>query len=124
MERYQDRYYHRGGWHSKYHQHGFQFGKNTVSTVFNSIKNTATNVWNGIKNAIVQPIEKARDTVKGIVDKIVGFFSGMKIEFPKIKLPHFSITGKFSLAPPSVPHLSIDWYREGGIMDSPTIFLA
>lgn len=100
----------------------FNSVKNTVSTVFNSIKNTATNVWNGIKNAIVQPIEKARDTVKGIVDKIVGFFSGMKIEFPKIKLPHFSITGKFSLAPPSVPHLSIDWYREGGIMDSPTIF--
>ena len=100
----------------------FNSVKNTVSTVFNNIKNTATNVWNGIKNAIVQPIEKARDTVKGIVDKIVGFFSGMKIEFPKIKLPHFSITGKFSLAPPSVPHLSIDWYKEGGIMDSPTIF--
>lgn len=100
----------------------FNSVKNTVSTVFNNIKNTATNVWNGIRNAIVQPIEKARDTVKGIVDKIVGFFSGMKIEFPKIKLPHFSITGKFSLAPPSVPHLSIDWYKEGGIMDSPTIF--
>ena len=100
----------------------FNSVKDTVSTVFNNIKNTATNVWNGIRNAIVQPIEKARDTVKGIVDKIVGFFSGMKIEFPKIKLPHFSITGKFSLAPPSVPHLSIDWYKEGGIMDSPTIF--
>ena len=100
----------------------FNSVKNTVSTVFNNIKTTATNVWNGIRNAIVQSIEKARDTVKGIVDKIVGFFSGMKIEFPKIKLPHFSITGKFSLAPPSVPHLSIDWYKEGGIMDSPTIF--
>lgn len=100
----------------------FNSVKDTVSSVFNNIKNTATTVWNNIKNAITQPIEKARDTVKGIVDSIVGFFSGMKIEFPKIKLPHFSITGSFSLAPPSVPKLSIDWYKEGGIMTSPTFF--
>ena len=56
------------------------------------------------------------------MDKISGFFSGMKLELPKIKLPHFKITGKLSLAPPSVPHLSIDWYKEGGILTKPTIF--
>ena len=52
----------------------------------------------------------------------MAFFSGMKLELPKIKLPYFKITGKLSLAPPSVPHLSIDWYKEGGIMTKPTIF--
>ena len=96
--------------------------KDTLSSVFNGIKNTATTVWNGIKTAITTPIEAAKDTIKGIVDKITGFFSGMHIELPHIKLPHFSISGSFSLAPPSVPHLSIDWYKEGGIMTSPTIF--
>ena len=96
--------------------------KNTVTSVFNAIKSVASTVWNGIKTAITKPIEAAKNTIKGIVDKISGFFSGMKLELPKIKLPHFKITGKLSLAPPSVPHLSIDWYKEGGIMTKPTIF--
>lgn len=100
----------------------FEAVKSTVTNVFNGIKSTATTIWNGIKNAIVQPIEKARDTIKGIVDKITGFFSSMKISLPHIKLPHFKITGSLSIAPPSVPHLSIDWYKEGGIMAKPTIF--
>lgn len=74
------------------------------------------------KVAIVTPIEAARDTIKGIVDKITGFFNNMHLSLPHIKLPHFSISGKLSLAPPSVPHLNIDWYKEGGIMTGPTIF--
>lgn len=100
----------------------FNAVKSTVTSVFNGIKSTATMVWNGIKTAIVTPIEAAKNTIKGIVDKISGFFSGMKLELPHIKLPHFKISGKLSLSPPSVPHLSIDWYKEGGIMTKPTIF--
>ncbi len=100
----------------------FNSVKSTVSSVFNGIKSTATSVWNGIKNAITTPIEAAKNKVKGVVDAIKGFFSGMKISLPHIKLPHFKVTGKLSIAPPSVPHLSIDWYKEGGIMEKPTIF--
>ena len=96
--------------------------KSTVSSIFNRIKSTATSVWNGIKSAITTPIEAAKNKVKSVVDAIKGFFSGMKISLPHIKLPHFKVTGKLSIAPPSVPHLSIDWYKEGGIMTSPTIF--
>lgn len=100
----------------------FNSVKNTVSSVFNGIKSMATTVWNGIKNAITTPIETAKNKVKGVVDAIKGFFSGMKISLPHIKLPHFKVTGKLSISPPSVPHLSIDWYKEGGIMARPTIF--
>lgn len=100
----------------------FNAVKSTVTSVFNGIKSTTTSVWNGIKSAIITPIEAAKNTIKGIVDKITGFFSGMKISLPHIKLPHFSISGKLSIAPPSVPHLSIDWYKEGGIMTKPTLF--
>lgn len=100
----------------------FNSVKSTVSSIFNGIKSTATSVWNGIKSAIITPIEAAKNKVKSVVDAIKGFFSGMKISLPHIKLPHFKVTGKLSIAPPSVPHLSIDWYKEGGIMTSPTIF--
>lgn len=100
----------------------FNSVKSAVASIFNGIKSTATSVWNRIKTAITTPIEAAKNKVKSVVDAIKGFFSGMKISLPHIKLPHFKVTGKLSIAPPSVPHLSIDWYKEGGIMTSPTIF--
>ena len=100
----------------------FNSVKSTVTSIFNGIKSTATSVWNEIKTAITTPIEAAKNKVKSVVDAIKGFFSGMKISLPHIKLPHFKVTGKLSISPPSVPHLSIDWYKEGGIMTSPTIF--
>jgi phage-related protein len=104
--------------------------RNTVSSVFNGIKSVATSVWNGIKTAITRPIEKARDTIKGIVDKIKGFFTGMKLEFPNIKLPHFSISPSGwkigDLLEGSIPKLSIQWYAKAMndpmIMNSPTLF--
>ena len=96
--------------------------KSTVTYIFNGIKSTATSVWNGIKDAIIKPVEAAKNAVKGIIDKITGFFSGMKLELPKIKLTHLKISGQLSLSPPSLPHLSIDWYNDGGILTKPTVF--
>ena len=100
----------------------FNSVKSTVSNVFNGIKSTATSVWNGIKSAITTPIEAAKNTVKSALDRISGFFSNCRLSLPHIKLPHFSISGSFSVAPPSVPHLSVSWYKNGGIMTSPTVF--
>ena len=100
----------------------FESVKNTATNLFNGIKSTATSVWNGIKTAIVTPIEAARDKIRSALDAVRGFFSGLKLELPHIKLPHFRVSGTLSISPPSVPHLSIDWYKEDGIMTKPTVF--
>lgn len=108
----------------------FNSVKSTVSSVFNGIKNTATTVWNGIKNAIVTPIETAKEKISGIVDKIKGFFTGLKLEFPKIKLPHFSVKPKGwkieDLVKGSIPTLGIEWYAKAMnspmLLDKPTVF--
>lgn len=95
--------------------------KSRVSGVWNSIKNTTTSVWNGIKNSITGPINAAKDAVARAMDRIKGLFN-INLSFPRIKLPHFRISGGFSLNPPSVPHFGIDWYKKGGIFTKPTIF--
>ncbi len=100
----------------------FESVKSTATNLFNGIKSTATSVWNGIKTAIVTPIEAARDKIRSALNAVSGFFSGLKLQLPHIKLPHFRVSGTLSISPPSVPHLSIDWYKEGGIMTKPTVF--
>lgn len=93
-----------------------------ISSGFNAAKNTVSSVFNGIKSTIDNVINTAKNIVKSGIDGIVGFFRGMKLEFPKIKLPHFSISGSFSLNPPSIPKFGIEWYKKGGIFDQPTLF--
>lgn len=73
-------------------------------------------------SAITKPFQTAFNTVKGIIDRIRGFFP-IRVGnlLSGLKLPHFSISGKFSLNPPSVPELSISWYAKGGIVPSTTL---
>ncbi len=104
----------------------FDSVKEKISNVFSGIKTVTTNIWNGIKTAITTPIESAKNKIKDIVDKIKGFFSGMKLSFPSIKLPHFSVTPSGwkigDLLKGSIPKLGISWYAKGGILNKPTIF--
>lgn len=96
--------------------------KSTAESTWNSIKSTAESVWSAVKKAITDPIEKAKDKVDDAVKKIKDFFpiSVGKI-IDNIKLPHFSISGKFSLDPPSMPKVSVSWYKQGGLFNSPSL---
>ena len=96
--------------------------KDNVVATFNNFKTQVTTTFNNIKTAIVTPIQTAINTVKGIIDRIKGWFpiSIGKI-FSNIKLPHFKLSGSFSLTKMTVPKLSVDWYAQGGIFNSPTI---
>lgn len=77
-----------------------------------------------LKAALEPAFKLISVAIGGVIDaagKLVDFFKKMKIKLPDIKLPHFKITGKFSLSPLQVPKLDIDWYDKGGIFSSPSI---
>lgn len=103
--------------------------KNFAKTMGEAIKST----WNSVKTAIVNaaqtiwdkmtwPFRKAYDIIKGVVDKIKGWFPiNIKNFFSKIKLPHFSWDWMDIGGIISIPKIHVDWYKTGGIFDSPTI---
>lgn len=85
---------------------------NAISSTWGGITSATSEAWGMVKTAISDKINAARDTVQSGIDAISGFFKNAVLKFPDIKLPHFSIVGEFSLKPPSVPHLSVDWYAK------------
>ena len=93
----------------------------TIKSKLESAKNTVSNILNAIKDKFSSIFESAKNIVSNAIEKIKGFFN-FKWELPKIKLPHFSITGKFSLNPPQIPKFSVEWYKLGGVFDEPTLF--
>ena len=95
--------------------------KAQLSAAWASIKANVSAAWNAVKTAITNPINTAVSLVKAGIDKLKSIVNGAKLSLPHIKLPHFSVSGKFSLNPPSVPKVSVSWYKTGGIFDSPSL---
>ncbi len=101
-------------------QNPFQSIGSWFNERWNDIQSALKEIPNWFKNLFNDAMENAKSIVKSGIDKLRSFFN-FDWSLPRIKLPHFNISGSFSLNPPRIPSFSVDWYARGGVFNSPSI---
>ena len=92
-----------------------------LSKTWDKLKRNASDVFKSVKKTITDKIGDARDAVGEGVERMKNSLN-FDWHLPHIPLPHFGITGHFGLNPPSIPHFSVSWYKNGGILEGAQLF--
>ena len=100
----------------------FKAAWSAVKNIWSSVGSFFSNVISKVKTTFSKATTIIATPFKSALDKVKGFFSKLKLKFPSIKLPHFSLTGSFDLKKMKVPKLSVKWYADGAIFAKPTLF--
>jgi phage-related minor tail protein len=90
------------------------------SSNLSSILGTVRSIFGTLVGAITHPLQTAKSAIGGIISGIKSLFN-FHISWPRIPLPHFSLSGAFNPLKGQIPHVAVDWYAQGGIMTQPTL---
>lgn len=88
---------------------------------FPGLGEKVSEIFNNIRSFMENPIKSAWDFISGIPDRIMSAFSGIRIELPGIKMPHFNVTWNDIGGVVKLPSISVDWYARGGYFDRASI---
>lgn len=101
-----------------------------IGSFFSGCVTKVKNAFSKVKEIMSKPFDSAKNAISKVIDNIKSMFGNLKLDFPSLKLPHFSIKPKGwkigDLLDGKIPKLGIDWYAKAMnnplLLDKPTLF--
>lgn len=95
----------------------------TAVTTFDTTFLTVTNNMSTTATTFKTTISTLVSDVLADLQRLSSAFANTRFEFNQshIKVPHFSMSGKFDAELGTVPKVNVNWYKQGGVFNEPSI---
>ena len=91
----------------------------SVGEVMNGVKEVSITAFNGVSEGVGKISDKIGETLTKMKEAFESFS-------PKMKMPHFTISGELDIETGSVPTVNVEWYKKAmnnaTLLKEPTIF--